>query len=185
MATAPSKIIAFLRALNVGGHTVKMEDLRLRFAELGLANVESFIASGNIFFDAPRGSLPKLEAQIAAHLEAALGYPVATFLRTAAELVALAAYAPFDPAEVARAHSVHVGLLGAPLSAAALAKLPGLNDAVNAFHGHGRELYWLRRAGQEVAPYSGAQLEKALGAPMTVRNTTTLRKLAAKYPPAA
>lgn len=186
MATSAGKVIAFLRALNVGGHTVKMDALRALFAALGLANVESFIASGNIIFDAPGGGqLPKLEAQIAAHLEAALGYPVATFLRTAAELAALAAYAPFDPAEVARAHSVHVGLLGAPLTAAALAKLPGLNDAVNAFHGHGRELYWLRRAGQDTAPYSGAQLEKTLGAPLTVRNTTTLRKLAAKYPPAA
>ncbi len=171
-----------MRALNVGGHTVKMEDLRALFSGLGLANVESFIASGNIIFDAPGGALPKLERQIEAHLEAALGYPVATFLRTAAELAAVAAYAPFDAAEVAKAHSVHIVFVGGPAGAAAVAKLAALNDAVNAFHCHGREVYWLRRAGQEVAPYSGAQLEKALGMPATVRNTTTVRKLAAKYP---
>lgn len=176
------KLIAFMRALNVGGHTVKMDALRLRFAELGLAQVESFIASGNIIFDAPGGSVPKLERTIEAHLEAALGYPVATFLRTAAELAAVADYQPFDAAEVAQAHSVHIVFLGAPASAAAAGKLAALNDAVNQFHCHGRELYWLRRAGQDVAPYSGAQLEKALGAPGTARNITTVRKLVAKYP---
>ncbi len=171
-----------MRALNVGGHTVKMEALRALFAGLGLANVESFIASGNIIFDAPGGSVPKLERQIEAHLEAALGYAVATFVRTAAELATVAEYQPFDPAAVAQAHSVHIVFLGAAPSAAAAGKLAALNDAVNQFHLHGRELYWLRRAGQDVAPYSGAHLEKALGAPGTARNITTVRKLVAKYP---
>lgn len=178
----PSKLIAFLRALNVGGHTIKMEDLRALFAGLGLAGVESFIASGNLIFDAPGGPLPKLETKIAAHLEAALGYPVATFLRTSAELAAAAEYQPFDPAEVAQAHAIHIVFLGALVTPAAQARLAALNDAVNQFHCHGRELYWLRRAGQDVAPYSGAQLEKALGAPSTARSLTTVRKLVAKYP---
>jgi uncharacterized protein (DUF1697 family) len=187
-AAKPSKLIAFMRALNVGGHTVKMDALRALFGELGFAGVESFIASGNIIFDAPRGARPnglaKLERRIEAHLEAALGYPVATFLRTPQALAEAAAYAPFEPAEVAQAHSVHLVLLSAPASAAAEARLAALNDAVNQFHCHGRELYWLRRAGQDVSPFSGAHLEKALGGPVTVRNLTTIRKLAAKYPPA-
>ncbi len=179
----PTKLIAFMRALNVGGHTVKMENLRALFSGLGLTGIESFIASGNIIFDAPSGPSAKLEKKIEAHLEAALGYPVATFLRTAAELAAAADYQPFDPAEVAQAHGLYLVFLGAPATPATQAKLAALNDAVNQFHGHGRELYWLRRAGQDVAPYSGAQLEKALGAPATTRNLTTVRKLVAKYPP--
>lgn len=46
------RYIAFLRAINVGGHTVKMDVLRAHFTRLGLANVETFIASGNVIFDA-------------------------------------------------------------------------------------------------------------------------------------
>ena len=42
-----TRYIAFLRAINVGGHTVKMDQLRALFEELGLSNVETFIASGN------------------------------------------------------------------------------------------------------------------------------------------
>lgn len=39
------KHIAFLRAINVGGHTVKMDHLRNIFESLGFSNVETFIAS--------------------------------------------------------------------------------------------------------------------------------------------
>ena len=42
------KYVALLRAINVGGHTVKMDRLRRLFEELGFKNVETFIASGNV-----------------------------------------------------------------------------------------------------------------------------------------
>jgi uncharacterized protein (DUF1697 family) len=46
-----SRYIAFLRAINVGGHTVKMDILRQQFEALGFSNVETFIASGNVIFE--------------------------------------------------------------------------------------------------------------------------------------
>ena len=66
--------IAFLRAINVGGHTVKMDRLRTLFEELGYANVATYIASGNVIFEMPRMSTQTLEAQIEHHLQQALGY---------------------------------------------------------------------------------------------------------------
>ena len=45
------KYIAFLRAINVGGHIVKMDQLRKLFEELQFEHVEKFIASGNVIFD--------------------------------------------------------------------------------------------------------------------------------------
>ena len=45
------KYVAFLRAINVGGHVVKMEVLRAHFESLGLSSVDTFIASGNVIFD--------------------------------------------------------------------------------------------------------------------------------------
>ena len=51
--TPSSRFVALLRAINVGGHVVKMEALRKHFTRLGFANVETFIASGNVLFDAP------------------------------------------------------------------------------------------------------------------------------------
>ena len=45
-----SQYIAFLRGINVGGHRVKMDRLRAIFIELGLQDVSTFIASGNVLF---------------------------------------------------------------------------------------------------------------------------------------
>ncbi len=45
------RYVAFLRAVNVGGRIVKMDELRRLFAGAGFADVETFIASGNVIFD--------------------------------------------------------------------------------------------------------------------------------------
>ena len=57
------RYIAFLRAINVGGHTVKMDRLREIFESLGFANVETFIASGNVVFETTAGDTAALETQ--------------------------------------------------------------------------------------------------------------------------
>jgi len=184
-AKAPKaqRFVAFLRAINVGGHTVKMDRLRGLFESLGLANVATFIASGNVLFDAPAKEARKLEIQIAGHLQEALGYEVATFLRSAAEVAAAAAYQPFPAAEQGD-HPLWVAFLGAPPSEPAHAKLKGLETPLDSFHLHAREMYWLYRSERfSDSKVTGARLERALGMPMTLRNVTTVRKLAAIVAP--
>jgi uncharacterized protein (DUF1697 family) len=176
-----SRIIAFLRAINVGGHTVKMDRLRGLFAEMGFNNIETFIASGNVIFEADTGDIASLEQEIAAGLEAALGYPVATFIRTPAELAAITTVWPFDPAERDAPHTLFIAFLGAPPDEAAGARLRALTTVVDAFHIDGRELYWLRRDRLGESSISGAVLEKTLGQAATVRNYRTVAKIAAKH----
>src|SRR5882672_8923035 len=94
------KYVAFLRAINVGGHTVKMDHLRLLFEGLGFSNVETFIASGNVIFNSPSKSTTALEKKIEARLQETLGYEVATFIRSTAELGTIASYKPFPAVEL-------------------------------------------------------------------------------------
>jgi Protein of unknown function (DUF1697) len=47
------RYVAFLRAINVGGRVVKMATLKKIFEHLKLAEVETFIASGNVIFTSP------------------------------------------------------------------------------------------------------------------------------------
>jgi uncharacterized protein (DUF1697 family) len=47
------RYVAFLRAINVGGRVVKMATLKQIFVGLKLAEVETFIASGNVVFTSP------------------------------------------------------------------------------------------------------------------------------------
>lgn len=65
--------------------------LKARFEELGLAEVATFIASGNVLFSSRERDPSRLESRIAGHLETSLGYPVDTFVRTTeGKLVAFA-----------------------------------------------------------------------------------------------
>ncbi len=93
--TEPTTYIAFLRAINVGGRTVKMERLRELFTELGLGGVRSYIQTGNVFFTTDETDRAALARRIEEHLAAALGYPVPVMLRTVEEVEVLLAAEPF------------------------------------------------------------------------------------------
>ena len=77
-----ARYIAFLRAINVGGHTVRMGDLRQIFEDLGFTGVRTFLASGNVAFESSTQNLKMVEKAIEAGLLQALGYEVVVFLRT-------------------------------------------------------------------------------------------------------
>jgi uncharacterized protein (DUF1697 family) len=175
--------IAFLRAINVGGHNVKMEQLRTLFEALGFANVTTFIASGNVIFEAIDEDAQALERQIERQLYQTLGYQVATFLRSPTELAAIATYQPFPEFDsTENGSALFIAFLPSTPSDAAAQKLLALRTTIDDFCIHKRELYWLCRAKASESTFSGARLEKTLGMPATVRNSTTVRKLAAKYP---
>lgn len=176
------RYIAFLRAINVGGHTVKMDALCKLFESLGFSNCETFIASGNIIFESPDEDTQALEKKIEGHLRTELGYEVATFIRSAPELAEIAEYQPFPEAELAgESTSVYIAFLQTPPSEQARQKLMTFRTDMDDFHVHGREVYWLCRTRMSESAFSGALLEKTLGTPATLRNSTTIRKLAAKY----
>jgi uncharacterized protein (DUF1697 family) len=175
-----SRHIAFLRAINVGGHTVKMDRLRQIFEEVGLGAVETFIASGNVIFDSPDQS-GDMERALEVHLRQSLGYEVATFIRTPDELAAVARYRPFAEPRIAAAHALYIVFLRRAPDEAARGRLMALQDGLNEFHFHARELYWLCHASVHQSKVSGAAIEKALGSEATARNVTTVQKIAAKY----
>ena len=176
------RFIAFLRAINVGGRVVKMDHLRKLFESLGFSNVETFIASGNVIFESLATDAHALERQIERHLRQSLGYEVATFIRFPAELAAIAHYRPFPAAELeAEGNALYIAFLPAPPNGEARHRLMAFRSEVDDFHIHEREIYWLCRTRISASTFSGAQLEKTLGMPATIRNATTVKKLAAKY----
>lgn len=179
---ATTRYLAFLRGMNVGGHRVSMDDLRGYFSDLGFANVESFIASGNVIFDAPaRTSSAALESRIEKHLQKTLGYAVATFLRTPAELTAIVNALPFTASEMKPGYAVHIGFLRDAPSSTLSAQLLGSATTMDAFGIGTREYYWLCRGKSLESLVKWPTLEKATKMDVTMRNLNTVRKLADKY----
>src|SRR6185295_10703550 len=125
------KLVAFLRAINVGGHTVSMDTLRREFEAIGLKDVETFIASGNVVFAAPPGKATALERKIEKRLHDSLGYEVRTFIRTEAEVAAIAGYKPFEEAQLRSAQAVNVAFLGDPLEPAAVKLLMAMRTPID------------------------------------------------------
>ncbi|MEO8435475.1 MAG: DUF1697 domain-containing protein [Pyrinomonadaceae bacterium] len=176
------KYVAFLRAINVGGHTVKMDHLRSLFAAMGFTNVETFIASGNVIFDSPSKTPATLERKIEKHLFEALGYKVATFLRSVPELTQLVQYQPFPPAELAvEGNTLFIGFLANSPGEEAQKKLTSFVTNVEDFHFYGREVFWLYRKKLGESDFPGARIEKTLGMPATLRNSNTVRRIVEKY----
>jgi uncharacterized protein (DUF1697 family) len=71
------KYVALLRGINVGGKTlVKMADLRTCVEQLGLDEVSTFIASGNLLFESRERSAARLETKIERALEKRFELPV-------------------------------------------------------------------------------------------------------------
>ncbi|MFI5460004.1 MAG: DUF1697 domain-containing protein [Isosphaerales bacterium] len=177
------RFIAFLRAINVGGRTVKMDFLRKAFEPLGFSNVETFIASGNVIFESRATTAQRLEKKIESQLQESLGYEVRIFIRSASELANIAQCRPFMTSELeADYHALYIAFLPAQPSGEAEQKLMSFRTEDDDFHIQGREVYWLCRKKFSESAFNGAMLEKLLGMAATLRNATTVRKLSAKYP---
>lgn len=176
------KYVAFLRAINVGGHIVKMEHLRSLFEALKFSSVETFIASGNVIFDARTSDTQSLETKIEKHLKQQLGYEVITFVRSIPELKAIAAYKAFSDKELAlERNSLHVGFLATAPGKDVKEKMASLCSAIDGFHLNEREIYWLYKRDAGESKFYGALLEKNLGVKTTLRNMNTVQRLAKKY----
>jgi len=180
-----TRYVAFLRAINVGGHTVKMEELRRHFADFGIEGATTFIASGNVLFEAADAASPDLERRIERGMHAALGYEVITFVRSDEEITAIAAFAPFPDAAAKSGDTSYVLFLQQPPDAAVRRRVADLSTDADLFRVHERELYWLRRGSLLESTVKDVEIARALGrAPTTSRNVNTVRRLAAKLRPA-
>jgi uncharacterized protein (DUF1697 family) len=175
------RFIAFLRAINVGGHVVTMAELRALFEALGFKNVETFIASGNVIFESRATDTGAMERQIEGRLLKALGYEVVTFVRTDAEVAAIARYRPFKAPQVQSAGAFCVGFLAEPLAAEGRKSLMALKTDIDDFHVNSREVYWLCRTRQSESTFSNVRFEKLTKARVTFRGVNTVAKLATKY----
>lgn len=107
--------VALLRAVNVGGRSLKMAPLVALFGELGLAGARSYLQSGNVVFTTEEKDERKLAARIEAAIAERFGMKVDVMLRSATGMKRVIAGNPFP--EMAKAdpgHLVVVFLQGAP-----------------------------------------------------------------------
>jgi uncharacterized protein (DUF1697 family) len=176
------RYVAFLRGMNLGNRRIKNPELVAHFEAMGLEDVATFRASGNVVFVDPAGeSESKLQKRVEKELDERLGYDVAVFLRSAEEVAAIAARDPF-PAKAIEASKgkPQVVLLGRKPSAKAKKALAEITPEGDLMEIEGRELHWLPTVGLSETELDTKALDAALGKG-TTRTAGTIEQIAAKY----
>jgi uncharacterized protein (DUF1697 family) len=176
------RYVAFLRGMNLGNRRITNPELVAHFEAMGLEDVATFRASGNVVFVDPASeSESKLQKRVEAELDERLGYDVAVFLRSAKEVAAIAARDPF-PAEAIEASKgkPQVVLLGRKPSAKAKKALEAIAPEGDLMVVEDRELHWLPTVGLSETDLDTKALDKALGKG-TTRTAGTIEQIAAKY----
>lgn len=175
------RYVAFLRGMNLGNRRIKNEELRRHFEAMGFEAVATFRASGNVIFSTPkREGEAKLATRVEAELDERLGYDVPVFLRSAAELTAVAAHQPFDAKVLAKSKGkLQVSFLKKKPAAAARKKALAQATDEDLLAVEGRELYWLPSGGISESDLDLKEIDAALGAG-TLRTMGTVEQIAAK-----
>ncbi len=171
-----TQYIAFLRAINVGGRMVKMEELKKMLAMPGIKNIRTYIQSGNVVFDSAETDKDALVKKIETKLQKALGFEVKTLLRTIPEIEAIVKKNPFG--KYAEDMALHVSFLSGEADKALTEQLLSLQTEFEQFKVVGTEVYILvRKGGYGETKFSNTFLEKKLKLSATTRNWATVNKM--------
>lgn len=172
---------AFLRGMNLGCRRITNDELCTHFEALGFTDVDAFLASGNVVFRAETADSRELATQIESGLEAALDYPVPTFLRTAEAVRAIARYEPFSDQELAGSEGKpQIALLAEPPSETDRSAILDLATHSDHLTFGECELYWLPSGPMSKSELDLKAIERRLGS-MTIRTGRTIERLVAKY----
>lgn len=172
------KYVALLRGINVGkGARVPMKALKALLEGLGLADVVTYLNSGNVVFDSAL-SASHLARLIEDELERAYGEKIPTLVKTSAEVNAIAESVPSEWGNN-DGEQTYVAYLFSDVDRPGLvSELPVKRQFMSIFYTPGAIVWNIKRE-----DYNRSQITKIVGhssyARMTTRNVNTARKLAA------
>jgi len=173
-------LVAFLRGVNVGGHTIKKEQLQEVFRSLSLQNAVTYKQSGNVIFETNSQQIDEVKAEIESKLREIFGYDITVIVRTIHQLKAVVCLNAFAGQETEGASFLITMLpcstatfplelpLTIPKSTARIISLMGTN-VFSVTHG----------GGEGALPNSFIELKLNLKA--TTRNLNTIKEIVKMY----
>ena len=166
--------VALLRGVNVGGrHKLPMKDLAGLFVAAGCREVQTYIQSGNVVFQATAAVARKVPALVAAAIQERFGFDSPVVVRSAAELLAVVRDNPYPQGT----DLLSVLFLADAPSAAQVASLDPQRSAPDTFVVKGREIYLHTPRGLAETKLTNAYFDGKLRTVSTGRNWRTVLKL--------
>ena len=175
--------VAFLRAINVAGHgTVKMDALKSTFEAAGCKNVQSYIQSGNILYEAPAAGHAALARKITARVSRLMGGEAFIIFRPLSHLVSLVKNDPFAAIDPGRDVKLYVAFLAGKPRSRPRFPLEDDKERLEAVAMEKDDVFIV--SGKKKSGFYGFPnnfIEKKLGVAATSRNWNTVRKIVSKF----
>ncbi|GAC1411931.1 MAG: DUF1697 domain-containing protein [Candidatus Velthaea sp.] len=172
------KVVALLRAVNVGNRTLPMAELRVLAQDLGARDVRTVLQTGNLIFTASAREAAAIARGLEAALHERFGAPSPVVVRNGETLTAIIAANPFVAA--ARDDPAHlvVCFCAAPPAARAFDRLRAAIRGRERVARDGAQLYVVYPDGIGESKFTIATIERHTGVAVTARNWNTVRKIA-------
>lgn len=171
-----TRYIAFLRAVNVGGRVVKMDELKKIFALPGFKNISTYIQSGNVIFDTAETDKAIVANKIETKLLKSLGYEVKTFVKTIPDIAEIVKKTPFK--NLPEDRNLYVSMLSGKPEKEKVELITSLQNDNEQFRILNTEVYILVKKGYYGnSIFSNNFFEKKLKLQATTRNWATMNKM--------
>jgi uncharacterized protein (DUF1697 family) len=171
--------VSLLRAVNVGGRTLPMADLRALYEQLGHGDVVTYVQSGNVVSRSSARRAAAVERAVSAAISETFGLDVEVLVRTPAQLQSVLDGNPFlrgrGPAPASK--TLHVTFLARAVDPSLTGSLDEDAFAPDQFHVEGREVYVSCPNGYGRTKITTAWFEQTLQVPATTRNWNTVTRL--------
>jgi uncharacterized protein (DUF1697 family) len=165
------KYIAFLRAVNVGGHNkIKMDVLKKLFVSLGYKNVETVIQSGNVIFETLEKNVSAITTKIEKKVNEFMKKDIAVFVRTFSELSKIVISNPFGKTKADDKIKTYVFFLYKEPEGKLKLPLVSPNKEINVFEKINLSLFMLVKKIPGKASSPNDFIEKTFGVSVTARN---------------
>jgi len=171
--------ISILRGINVGGNKrIKMDALRQMFVELGCANVQTYIQSGNVIFESSEADVLTLEKTISAKILETFGFEVPVLVLTASEIATAVSNNPYSTDLAKDPTTIHFTFLSHLPDPTLLSKIVPTNYLPDEFISLGKVIYMHCPNGYGNTKLTNTFFENKLKLTATCRNLKTSMELA-------
>ena len=171
-------VVAMLRGINVGGHhKIAMSELRAVCENLGLADVQTYIQSGNVVCTTAKRDLGVLARRMEDSIQTRFGFRAKVITRTVEDMRRVVERNPFATRKEVEPQRLLVGFLSAEPQAGDREKLLAIDAAPEEVRIDRSELYVFYPSGMARPKLSWAVIEKTLKTSGTGRNWNTVVKL--------
>lgn len=173
-----NKYVAFLRAVNVGGHNrIKMDDLKKLFVSIGYKNIETVIQSGNVIFESSEKNLKTITNKIENKLNEFMKKEIKVFVRTHSELAKIVKENPFGKTKADDVVRTYVFFLyGEPENKVKIPFVSTTGD-VNVFKKIGLQVFMIVKKIPGKASSPNDLIEKNFEVSVTARNWNVVCKI--------